>query len=281
MFDVTSISADAFEGYASLASITSHIPAEKLFAIEATAFANTDKANCILYVPVGAKDTYSATAGWSDFANIVELEPVTEVTITIDEHGSATYCSPYALDFSDVDDIKAYTAAGYDADSETVTLLRIFSPKENTGLFLKGEPGVYVVPVVESSNYHSLNMLVGTLRETAVNSISDDGVYANFEYDAENSMSRFSRIEDSSTMHANTAYLQIPVAWLSSPALRSVSVRFDEGETPGSDGDDTTAVGDVETRNEKAEIFDLAGRKIDEITEKGIYIIDGKRVFVK
>ena len=39
---------------------------------------------CTLYVPFGAKETYASTEGWSEFANIVELEP-TEVTVTI--HG--------------------------------------------------------------------------------------------------------------------------------------------------------------------------------------------------
>lgn len=42
-----------------------------------------------------------------------------------------------------------------------------------------------------------------------------------------------------------------------------------------------TAVENVEMRNEKEEIFDLSGRRINEITEAGIYIIGGRKVLVK
>ncbi len=52
----------------------------------------------------------------------------------------------------------------------------------------------------------------------------------------------------------------------------SYSFRFGEG---------TTGVEKVEIRNEKEEIYDLAGRKIDTITKAGIYIVNGKKVLVK
>ena len=42
-----------------------------------------------------------------------------------------------------------------------------------------------------------------------------------------------------------------------------------------------TAIEKVEMRNEKEEIFDLTGRKIDTITKAGIYIVGGKKVLVK
>ena len=45
---------------------------------------------------------------------------------------------------------------------------------------------------------------------------------------------------------------------------------------------DDTAVEDIEAEgaNNKT-IYDLQGRKIEKITSSGIYIIDGKQVFVK
>ncbi|MBR5456132.1 MAG: DUF4091 domain-containing protein [Bacteroidaceae bacterium] len=42
-----------------------------------------------------------------------------------------------------------------------------------------------------------------------------------------------------------------------------------------------TGIEKVEISNEKEEIFDLAGRKIDTITKAGIYIVGGKKVLVK
>ena len=43
----------------------------------------------------------------------------------------------------------------------------------------------------------------------------------------------------------------------------------------------TTAVEEVEMRNEKGEIYDLTGRKLSEITKPGIYIVNGKKVLIK
>lgn len=70
-------------------------------------------------------------------------------------------------------------------------------------------------------------------------------------------------------------------AWLPMPAAKSsgaASYLFAVGHK----GDDTTAIVEVENDNAlKGTIFDLQGRMLNEIKGRGIYIIDGKRVFVK
>jgi hypothetical protein len=43
----------------------------------------------------------------------------------------------------------------------------------------------------------------------------------------------------------------------------------------------TTAIENVETEAENAVIYDLTGRRIDEITEAGIYIINGVKKIVR
>lgn len=86
---VTSIGNKAFFGCSGLTSITSCIPADKLFVPGYDAFGGVDKDICTLYVPYGAKETYAATEGWSDFVNIVELEETTEVTVIKGENGEA------------------------------------------------------------------------------------------------------------------------------------------------------------------------------------------------
>jgi hypothetical protein len=43
----------------------------------------------------------------------------------------------------------------------------------------------------------------------------------------------------------------------------------------------TTGIENVEVENEVKAIFDLTGRRVEEITAPGIYIVNGKKVLVK
>ena len=81
---VTSIERFAFRGCSGLNSIKSFIPAENLFATGSNTFIGVDKGNCILYVPMGAKETYASTNGWNEFNNIQEFETSFCVTFIID-----------------------------------------------------------------------------------------------------------------------------------------------------------------------------------------------------
>jgi hypothetical protein len=67
---------------------------------------------------------------------------------------------------------------------------------------------------------------------------------------------------------ANRAYLKIEVN--TSPAS-SFSFRYDG----------TTGIDEVEGENEVKAIYDLQGRKINKATHRGMYIVNGKKVWVK
>ena len=81
---MTSIGEGAFRSCSGLTTVISEIPAENLFTIESSVFNGIDKENCILYVPVGAVDTYSSTPGWNNFSNIEEWDNWFTVTYIID-----------------------------------------------------------------------------------------------------------------------------------------------------------------------------------------------------
>ena len=68
--------------------------------------------------------------------------------------------------------------------------------------------------------------------------------------------------------NSHKAYLQLPAG-----VALSAGFRFSFGGT--------TTVEDVEIENEKEEIYDLTGRKLDGISGAGIYIINGKKVLIK
>lgn len=271
---VTGIGENAFNGCTILSSITSNIAAEDLFVPGTGAFTGVDKAKCTLYIPRKSKSIYTSTDGWKDFENIKEMI-ISNINITINEYGSATYCSEFALDFSNVEGLKAYAATGYNTATQVVTLTRIMTAKETTGLFLMGAPGEYMVPVLEYSNDFTLNLLVGTLEPTGVNSTTDDGNYINFKYTIGETSDAplFYQFEDNSTLSAGKAYLQLPATLFPVAASKSVGVRFDDGTT--------TDIKEVENAEDETQtVYDLQGRKVENPV-KGIYIINGKKVLVR
>ena len=67
------ISPYAFSECDALRTIISEVPAANLSAPGSNAFSDVDKGECILAIPVGAKETYTATEQWKDFTNIVEF----------------------------------------------------------------------------------------------------------------------------------------------------------------------------------------------------------------
>ena len=269
--NVVSIGEHTFAGCSGVTSITSLISKEDLFAINSNAIINIDKNNCILYVPYGAKETYATTEGWNEFTNIVELA-TSEVTVTINQYGNATYCSEHALDFSEVEGLKAYNAIGYKPSTQTVTLARVMTTSAGQGVFIKGEPGEYTVPIIDNFDEYTLNLFVGTLEETTVN--STDGEMSNYKFTVADGdeTPMFYPFEDNTAFSAGKAYLQIPTAWLPTTAQKSLNIRFDEGETTGVD-EVKGEGGEVKT------IYDLQGRIVENPTS-GIYIIDGKKCWL-
>ena len=136
-----------------------------------------------------------------------------------------------------------------------------------------GEPGEYTVPVIDKSDEYTLNMLVGTIRATEVNSTSYDGEYLNFKYTVvgENNTPKFYQFEDGSTLSANKAYLQLPASLFPAVASKSVGIRFDNGTF--------TVIEEIEGETANVVYYDLQGRVVMNPTN-GIYILNGKKIII-
>ena len=195
------------------------------------------------------------------------------ITLTIDQYGSGTFCSIYDLDFSEVEGLKAYVATGYNTVTGMVTLTRVMSAKSGEGLFLKGQPGDYEVPTLKSSESCMQNLLVGALENTIVNSTSEDGLNANYEYKVKGNDTTpvFYSIVDGFVQNAGKAYLQLPKAWIGTGATRAIGLCFDDEEMVS---------GDEEQPAIPAVIYDLQGRRVMTPT-KGTFIVNGKKVVFK
>ena len=274
--NVKSLGLFAFSQCENLTTITCHALIPPICNGDVFSF---DKSNANLYVPSNSVEVYKSAEHWNEFTNILPIEEPTPdyVTITISKYGSGTYSSAYALDFCEVQGLKAYVATGYNHLTGEVTLLRVHTAEAGMGLLVKGTPGVsYEVPILESTANHTLNMLVATLEKTMVNGHSDDGVYANYKYTVVKEQSPeplFYQFADGASLSAGKAYLQIPVAWLPAKEekARSIRLRFDEGET--TDMEETTDDG-----GQSIVIYDLYGRRVVSPKKGEIYIINNQKV---
>lgn len=145
--------------------------------------------------------------------------------ITIGRYGNETYSSAFNLDFSGVEGLEVYVVTGY--EQGCITLTRVKTAKSGEGLFVKGRPGDYTVPVIEHSDDNTLNLLVGVQECSTVYARSQDGLNANYYLIADSEDVYFRSISNSVIM-SNSAYLQIPTAW---EAPKTISeLRFDDGE---------------------------------------------------
>ena len=118
--------------------------------------------------------TDNTAAGSSVYANkavsnngkwTVSLLPST-VSKNITDAGWATYCSPYALDFTG-SGLTAYIVTG--ATGNVLTLTQVTSVPANTGVLLEGAAGDYDISVVASSSTDvSENLLIGTTANKVV-----------------------------------------------------------------------------------------------------------------
>ena len=174
------------------------------------------------------------------------------ISIPVSEAGYATYCSPYALDFSNIEGLTAYTAS---MDGTTVA----FTPFTSTiaagnGLLIKGETAD--VPVVADGNVPE-NAFVGVLEDTGV----EAGVFVLLNGD--NGIG-FYKTVNNFTVREYSAYL---------PALAS-GARF-----IAIDGE-ATGIETVKAAEVAETIYNLAGQRVVK-AQKGLYIQNGKKHVVK
>ena len=181
-----------------------------------------------------------------------------KVTNTINKHisnaGYATLYVPCALDFSGVSGLTAYTASLSESE---VSFSSVANVAANTGVLLKGAEGTYAIPVASSSN-NNTSALVGVNVATEVEGA---GIFVLMK--GEQGVG-FYKTNNAFTVGAHTAY--IPA--LSDPSRNFIA--FDEA----------TAIKAIESKQQSGEIYNLAGQRVKS-AQKGLYIINGKKVVIK
>lgn len=167
--------------------------------------------------------------GPSEATGTVAINVLNAVPVTISSFGKKTFSSNKDLDFSTYGDkLKAYVATGYEPSSSadgmggTIWMTRVKDVPAGVGVFLKGDPGDYNVPVAASSSYYK-NMLKGT-GTSGVDILSSTDTYVNLyltKNDAGDALIFRTIAGDGRTMSANGAYLQIPKPFTERPTAAS------------------------------------------------------------
>ena len=275
---VTTIGGEAFRGCYSLTSITSYISADKLFEIRSDVFEGIDKTNCTLYIPYGAQEAYKSTAGWSDFTNIVEMDPPS-FDLTVSSAGYATLYLDYTAQIPE--GVSVYTANEVEGNLLKMELVEGLLPA-NTGVVVKAPAGTYTFTYSDTyAPEITDNLFKGSATYEYVDVASTQTAFVLSKVDGEVGMYPAKLTDGRFLNNANKAYLLLTTKLgVSDEELDTsvggaqLSLRFNFGGTTGVDKVQTETGAD-------AVIYDLYGRKVNKATTPGFYIINNKKVWVK
>lgn len=158
--------------------------------------------------------------------------------------------------------VTAYTAVAAE-DAVTLTEIEDVIPAE-TAVVLEGAAGTYTFKEATTTAAAPANDLVGTLTATDWATVNN-GQYI-YVLGQKDGVVGFYKLSETGTIKANSAYLALD----EDPASGSIIIR--KG--------DATAISLVQENGGEAVIYDLLGRRVSE-PMRGIYIVNGKKMFIK
>ena len=106
--------------------------------------------------------------------DVILTQKISSVSTTITAAGWATLYTPYALDFSGVEGLTAYTAT---CSENMVTLTPVDNVPANTGVVLKGAANTYSIPMIESSSTAQGHLKGSATEATAWNAYNGYTLY--------------------------------------------------------------------------------------------------------
>lgn len=165
--------------------------------------------------------------------------------------GLATFCSPYPIE---IEDQNVYIVTQVGKDKALVQKVDAGIIESGTGLLVEGSGTVNIAYAYgEKGNALSENMLVGTLKEKSIAEgeayILKDGAF---------------HLSSAGSIPARKAYLPVDAA-----SGAKLFIDFSGM---------TTAISEVKTQNESSEIYTIGGVRVKNAQQKGVYIINGKKV---
>ena len=186
-----------------------------------------------------------------------------------------TYSFDKALDFTGIADLEAYVITAFNPTTATLTLSRVYQVPANTGLYLVGKDGDYEIPIIASASAIATNLLHASSGTDDLE--PTDGSNTNLIFGGTGADRGFHTLSAAGVMGANKAYLQIPTADYNTAMSASAPLRF------VFEDEDATGIAEVKTVEATDDAwYTLNGVKLNgQPTEKGIYILNGKKIVIK
>lgn len=221
------------------------------------------------YLYVNTNDYTDAGSGTNDTNGYVfNLEVVNSIPVTVTSAGYATFYAPVTVTIPE--GVEAYYAAGVAGESVTLEQIENTIPA-NTGVILKADAGTYDFAIETVSAAASIedNLLSGTVRKEVIAKEAAGSYYVLGVVDGVVGMYNPVNGADATTFinAGHKAYMYVE------GAASSAGYRFDFGGTTG--------INEVETEESELVIYDLTGRRVNEMNRAGIYIVNGRKVLVK
>ena len=202
------------------------------------------------------------------------LEEVDSLPVTISAVGYASWYAPVAVQLPANVNAWYLTEDGVEDGYVSMEEIGVGGVVPAfTGVILEGLKGTHNLAITTADSGIAGNLLTGTVAATY---ITNDAYVLSKPSDNELGLYLVKFNQQSGNAWKNNSHKAYLPRTAVSPAMQmSAGFRFRFS------GGVTTAVEKVEMRNEKEEIYDLTGRKLEGISGTGIYIVNGKKVLIK
>lgn len=214
--------------------------------------------NRFLYTQVSGSNYYTDAGGSApnDGFNF-QMEYVESLPLSVGAAGYATLIAPVALEIPA--DVEVYTAAFEDGKAKLTSISDVIPA--NVGVVVKAAKGTYNFNITTTENV-ATSALSGVPNTANVASESAAFILANGKHGV-----GFYKLSSANrTIHGFRAFYTAPAE------AQAVSAFLLE--------DNVTGIEEIETSADKAPIYDLSGRRVAK-AEKGVYIQNGRKIFVK
>lgn len=214
--------------------------------------------NRFLYTKASGSNYYTDAGGSApnDGFNF-QMEYVKSLPLSVGAAGYATLIAPVALEIPA--GVEVYTAAFEDGKAKLTSISDVIPA--NVGVVVKAAQGTYNFNITTTENVVT-SALSGMPNTANVASESAAFILANGKH----GIGFYKLSSANRTIHGFRAFYTAP------SEVQAVSAFLLE--------DNVTGIEEIETSADKAPIYDLSGRRVAK-AEKGVYIQNGRKIFVK